>query len=186
LQGGPQALQVPPVFAYCSVLAPSPQFHFAHVRLVERSIVYGQANQSCSMQRDTKHRPVDSILAQHPDVALKDPLFPEILGEIPLRSLEWMRVSLRVTHPESTWPSLRQETWWGICQTLLQPQACIFSTLPNIFAKQKSRIQCWDRADQRPSGQSAQSYRARLKEIGRVYGNEHCAINREKCAKANF
>jgi len=160
LQGGPQALQVPPVFAYSSVLAPSPQFHFAHVRLVERSIVYGQANQSCSMQRDTKHRPVDSILAQHPDVALKDPLFPEILGEIPLRSLEWMRVRLRVTHPESTWPSLRQETWWGICQTLhrpafashrpatglhCQPQACIFSTLSNIFAKQKSRIQGWDR-----------------------------------------
>ena len=69
---------------------------------------------------------------QHPDVALKDPLFPEILGEIPLRSLKWMRVRLRVTHPESTWPSLRQETWWGICQTLLQPQACIFSMLSNL------------------------------------------------------
>ena len=93
-------MQLPPVFVSGTVLGPNvdtpPEL------LVERSIVFGPADHSSLMEEDAQHRPVDSILAQNPDVALKDPLFPEILGEIPLRSLEWMRVRLRATHPEST------------------------------------------------------------------------------------
>ena len=97
-------MQLPPVFVSGTVLGPDvdnpPEL------LVERSIVFGPAAHSSLMEEDAdaQHRPFDAILAQTPDVALKDPLFPEILGEIPLRSLEWMRVRLRVTHLGSTQP----------------------------------------------------------------------------------
>ena len=57
-------MQLPQVFVYGTVLGPNvdtpPEL------LVERSIVFGPANQSSLMEEDAQHRPFDAILAHTP------------------------------------------------------------------------------------------------------------------------
>ena len=69
LLGESQALQLPPVLVYGTVLGPMPSdVHTPPVLLVERSIVYGPANQSCLLEEDVQHRPFDATLARNPDL----------------------------------------------------------------------------------------------------------------------
>ena len=77
--------QLPPVFVYGTVLGPN--VHTLPVMLVERSIVFGLADQSSLMEEDAQHRPFDAILARTPDFVAKDPLFADIVAELLMRLL---------------------------------------------------------------------------------------------------
>ena len=72
-------------FVYGTVLGLlPPNVHSPPVLLVERSIVYGPADQTSLMKEDAS---IDAILARPPDFVAKDPLFADIVVELLMRRL---------------------------------------------------------------------------------------------------